>query len=65
MKLLILITLSVLSLNIFAEDKTVVGENKTSKCIYAHQTDKREDKPVIDNGKPKKEDASAAIIKSI
>lgn len=43
MKLLILITISIASLNVFAAE---VGENQKSECPYANQSSKREAKEV-------------------
>jgi hypothetical protein len=56
MKLLILITISIASLNVFAANE--VGENQKSECPYANQG-KREAKPVVAvETEVKKEDAT-------
>lgn len=44
MKLLILITISIASLNVFSAE---LGEDQKSPCPFANQTSKREAKPVV------------------
>ncbi|RPJ77975.1 MAG: hypothetical protein EHM20_05030 [Alphaproteobacteria bacterium] len=44
MKLLILITISIASLNVFSAE---LGEDQKSECAYANQTTKREAKPSL------------------
>ena len=44
MKLLILIALSIASLNVFSAE---LGENQKSDCPLANQSSKREAKPIV------------------
>ncbi|MDD4973059.1 MAG: hypothetical protein PHY93_01845 [Bacteriovorax sp.] len=43
MKLLILITISIISLNVFSAD---LGEDQKSECPFLNQSSKRDAKPV-------------------
>ncbi len=46
MKLLTLITLSLISLNLFSAE---IGEDRKGECPYSNQSLKREEKPVVNS----------------
>lgn len=61
MKLLILIAISIASLNVFSAE---LGENQKSECPYANQSSKREAKQVVAvESESEKKEASTNISK--
>jgi hypothetical protein len=65
MKLIILITLSLASLTVFAEgEQQVVGQQSTTECKYANQND-RSAKPNTVESDSQKENEVQSTVKSI
>jgi hypothetical protein len=63
MKFLILITVSILSLNVYSKD---LGENQKSECIYANQDSRVKGKvlnEILDEAPAKNESKSINISK--
>ena len=60
MKLLILITISIISLNVFSAE---VGEDQKGECQFANQSSKRDAKPAEVSESEASKEGSKAISK--